>query len=232
MSDTIKFTLEKSTTDANFLDITISKDDCGHLHTNLYCKPTDSHNYLMYSSEHTRHVLKGIPFSQFVRIRRICSRDSEFFQNCFMLSSHFIRRGYPKNLVLEAMERASNLDRDDILNKDFLRKLIADGQLNNNKNNTSHHDDTANTEDSHKRFFCITTHNPSNPPIRDIVPKNWQILGKSSGTRHFNDTTVIFGLRRNTNLSDSLVGASTRTLSDNFDKKLNCYKIPGPLSGH
>ena len=89
--DTIKFTLDKSNETANFLDLTITKDSSGNLQTNLYCKPTDSHNYLLYSSEHPRHVLKGIPYSQFLRVRRICSLDSEFFQNCFMLSSHFIR---------------------------------------------------------------------------------------------------------------------------------------------
>ena len=26
--------------------------------TNLYCKPTDSHNYLLYLSEHPRHLLR------------------------------------------------------------------------------------------------------------------------------------------------------------------------------
>ena len=46
------------------------------------------------------------------------------------------------------------------------------------------------------------------------MSKNWQILGKSSGTRHLVDNTVIFGLRRNKNLSDSLVRASTRTIHD------------------
>ena len=94
--DTIKFTREQSLSTANFLDITISKEDLGHIQTNLYCKPTDSHNYLMYCSEHPRHVLKGIPYSQFLRVRRICSIENEFFENCFMLSSYFLWRGYPK----------------------------------------------------------------------------------------------------------------------------------------
>ena len=46
------------------------------------------------------------------------------------------------------------------------------------------------------------------------MSKNWQILGKSSGTRKLIDSTLVFGLRRNKNLSDSLVRASTRTPSD------------------
>ena len=120
--ETIKFTLDKSLNSADFLDIIITKDDEGCIQTNLYCKPTDSHNYLLYSSEHPRHVLKGIPYSQFLRLRRICSIESEFLENCFMLSSHFIPRGYPKNLVMNALKRAQDLNRNELLNKDHLKK--------------------------------------------------------------------------------------------------------------
>ena len=173
--DTSKFTLEKSNENANFLDINISKDPLGNLHTNLYCKPTDSHNYLLYSSEHPRHVLKGIPYSQFLRLCRICSRECEFLENCFMLSSHFIRRGYPKNLVLNALERATKLDRDEILNKDFLKKSLEENTLTINTGNTPDNTDkpSGTTPNDTKRFYCISTHNPLNPPIRDIVSKNW-----------------------------------------------------------
>ena len=161
--DTSKFTLEKSNENANFLDINISKDPLGNLQTNLYCKPTDSHNYLLYSSEHPGHVLKGIPYLQFLCLRRI-----------FMLSSDFIRRGYPKNLVLNALERATKLDRDEILNKDFLKKSLEENTPTINTPNTPHNTDkpSGTTPNDTKRFYCITTHNPLNPPIRDIVSKN------------------------------------------------------------
>ena len=62
-------TCHDSRLDINFLDITITKETDGTISTNLYCKPTDSHNYLLYSSEHPRHLLNGIPYSQFVRIK-------------------------------------------------------------------------------------------------------------------------------------------------------------------
>ena len=134
-----------------------------------------------------------------------------------MLSSHFVRRGYPRNLIVDALTRASKLNRDEILNNDYLRKSIADNKL--TSGNTSMDNDTSpNTQrqtNNPKRFFCITTHNPQNQPIREIVSKNWHILGKSSGTRHLVDNTVVFGLRRNKNLSDFLVRASTRTIQNN-----------------
>ena len=41
-------------------------------------KPTDSHSYLFYSSSHPLHVDNHIPYSQFLRLRRLCSEDSDF----------------------------------------------------------------------------------------------------------------------------------------------------------
>ena len=90
---TIKFTVESSLNTINFLDITVNKEQDGSLSTTLYCKPTDSHNYLLYSSEHPRHILNGIPYSQMLRVRRICTKMEDFLANALMLSSHFIRRG-------------------------------------------------------------------------------------------------------------------------------------------
>ena len=90
--DSIKFTLEVSCLKINFLDITITNEHGGSVSTNLYCKPTDSHNYLLYSSEHPRHLLNGIPYSQFVRIKRLFSKPEDFRLNALMLSTHFTRK--------------------------------------------------------------------------------------------------------------------------------------------
>ena len=55
-------------------DIVIKAADKG----NVYYKPTDSHSYLLYSSSHPSHVKNSIPFSQFLRLRRLCGDDSDF----------------------------------------------------------------------------------------------------------------------------------------------------------
>ena len=60
-------------------------------------------------------------------------------------------------------------------------------------------------------FYLITTHNPRNLPIREIVTKNWELLQKTKTTRDIHDNKIIFGLRCNKNLSDQLVRASTCT---------------------
>ena len=73
----LKYTWEISDTSLAFLDIKISIEGNG-LCTSVYYKPTDSHSYLLYSSSHPSHVKNSIPFSQFLRLRRLCSDDSDF----------------------------------------------------------------------------------------------------------------------------------------------------------
>ena len=41
--------------------------------TSVHYKPTDSHSYLLHSSSHPSHVKNSIPYSQFLRLRRLCS---------------------------------------------------------------------------------------------------------------------------------------------------------------
>ena len=121
-----------------------------------------------------------------------------------MLSTHFIRRGYPKRLVVQAIDKCLNLNREDLLNQDLLKQ-----QKNNsteNKNIGRKDGDT---------FYCITTHNPQNPNIKSVIKNHWDLLQKTKTTRHLDDAKLIFGLRRNKNLSDQLVKASTRTIVRN-----------------
>ena len=83
----IKFTMEVSTKAVNFPD------------TTLYSKPTYSHNNLLYSSSHPKHCKTGLPFSQFLGVRRICSSISDFDTHAPTLAHHFSRRGYPNHLI-------------------------------------------------------------------------------------------------------------------------------------
>ena len=207
--DTIKFTLEISCLKINFLDITITKETDGHMSTNLYCKPTDSHNYLLYSSEHPRHLLNGIPYSQFIRVKRLCTKPEDFRLNALMLITHFIRRGYPKTLVQKALDRADIQNREDLLNKETLKQPINPSMP--------------------QKFYCVTTHNPANPPIKEIITSNWDILGKTKTSRLLLESDIVFGLRRNKNLSDHLVRASTST-KQNDEKLVDTRPCKRPAS--
>ena len=73
----LKYTWEISENSLAFLDIKLSINDNG-LSTSVHYKPTDSHNYLLHSSSHPQHVKNAIPFSQFLRLRRLCSDNTDF----------------------------------------------------------------------------------------------------------------------------------------------------------
>ena len=62
----VKFIYEKSKEEINFLDLFIKLTD-GKIVTDLYCKPTDSHQYLHYDSCHAEHIKRSIILSQTLR---------------------------------------------------------------------------------------------------------------------------------------------------------------------
>ena len=66
---TISFTMEHSSEQVSFLDVMV-KNINNKLETDLYTKPTDSHDYLLYSSAHPQRCKDSIPYSLFLRIRR------------------------------------------------------------------------------------------------------------------------------------------------------------------
>ena len=61
-SQHIQFTTEQSDSEIPFLD-TLVKLDRGIITTDLYSKPTDSHNYLYYNSAHPQRCKDSIPYS-------------------------------------------------------------------------------------------------------------------------------------------------------------------------
>ena len=64
--------------------------------TDLYVKPTDTHQYLHASSCHFSHCKKSMPFSQALRLNRICS-ENVFFDNALEVWEK--ERGYSGKLV-------------------------------------------------------------------------------------------------------------------------------------
>ena len=73
----LKFAYETSSCTVNFLDLNVSLKN-GTLHTDLYIKPTNSHRHLHYQSFHLLHIKNSIPYSQALRVSRICSSEKDF----------------------------------------------------------------------------------------------------------------------------------------------------------
>ena len=190
----IKFETDISDSQVHFLDVTVSLDqETNLISTSLYTKPTDAHNYLSFLSCHPRNCKTGIPYSQFLRIRRICSDTNDFIVHAREMSKHFLRAKYPPAILQKAFSKAFHLDRDSLL------KPKEDNQ-----------DPDAYLDE----IFLITTYHPSGRILGDIVKQNWDMLDKSSATREVINWKVTQGFRRPKNIRDLLVRALVRNPMD------------------
>lgn len=111
----IKFTYEISKSRISFLDTSSSLSANGELSTDLYSKPTDTNQYLLPSSCHPPHVTKSIPYSQALRLRRICSTDDSFKRRLGKLKGHLRRRGYRNNNIKKNFQKAQQTSRSTLL---------------------------------------------------------------------------------------------------------------------
>ena len=115
------------------------------LWTSVHYKPTDSHSYLLYSSSHPSHVKNSIPYSQFLRLRRRCSEDSDFSLKSEEMCEFFDKRGYPASVIEAGHHRAQQIDRQSALK-------------------------TSQKENSNKIPFTLTFH-PHNHAVKSIILK-------------------------------------------------------------
>jgi hypothetical protein len=203
---TIKFTAETSTKQVNFLDTTVLISSEGKLYTTLYSKPTDSHNYLRFDSAHPKHCKTSLPYSQFLRLRRICYHISDYDKNASMLASHFIRRGYPSDLIEEAAIKVRRINRETTLTQNQIEQ----------------------EQDQQQQLFLITTYNPQDNIAKGIVETNWPTLGRTNTTTHLYNARITFGHRRNKNLRDILVHSKLDT--ENPKRRVQPGDKPNPLN--
>ena len=155
--DSIKFKTDTSTESVHSLDVTVSLTDTGNINTSLYTKPTDTRNYLSHFSCHPRNCRYAIPYSQFLRVRRICNDTDDFVVHARSLAQDFLRAKYPRDIIQKAFVRAFELDRDDLLKPKFKGE-----------------------KDEKDNIFLITTHHPGGRLLNDIIQQNWDILDGSS----------------------------------------------------
>ena len=93
----LKYTFEIRESSLPFLDLCVSISN-NRVFTTIHYKATDTHNYLEYTSSHPTHCRNAIPFSQFLRLRRICSDDGDYDIKSAEMASFFEYRGYPQKL--------------------------------------------------------------------------------------------------------------------------------------
>ena len=111
---TIKFTTHWSSARVEFLDTQVSVVN-GNIKTDLHIKPTATHQYLHATSCHPHHNKSFIPYSQALRLRRICSDDSDLQIRIEKLQFYLEQRGYKKEALTPQLERVRAKPREDCL---------------------------------------------------------------------------------------------------------------------
>ena len=142
---------------------------------------TDSHNYLLHSSSHPQHVKYAIPLSQFLRLRRLCSDDTDFNNKCEEMCQFFKKRGYPDSAITTGKHRAQEIDRETALQ-------------------------TSQNEETDRIPFTLTYH-PQNLAIKNVILKNFKILSNDPETKHIFSLPPLISFKRDKNLGNFLVRA-------------------------
>ena len=94
--DNIKFTNKWSKNEISFLDTKVKIDNHGKLYTDLYTKPTDTNSYLDYTSAHPPNCKNSLPYSQLLRLKRICTNETDFIKNANKKIEDFKDKNYPE----------------------------------------------------------------------------------------------------------------------------------------
>ena len=182
---TIKFTGEHSRESISFLDVKVSVSEGGVLRTDLFCKPTDTHQYLHKKSCHPWHTKKAIPYSQALRLGRICSDDRQLRDRLRDLAGWLKARGYEESLITEQIDKARRQDRVTLLDK-------ANGK----------HEHSGNG-----RVLFVTTYHPALNNLGKVAGRLHSMLTVSEEHRKVFLQPPLISFKRCKNLKDILVRA-------------------------
>ena len=97
--------MECSETEIPFLDILVKLEN-NQVTTDIYYKPTDTHQYLSFNSCHPRATKNNIPYSQARRICTIIDNPYERDEKLKQMYDFFKDRGYPVKLIKNGIEKA------------------------------------------------------------------------------------------------------------------------------
>ena len=83
----------------------------------MLVKPTDTHQFFDPTSCHPYHCKKDIPYSQTLRLNRICSDNNNFDKRCNEPESWLLEKGYSEKMVRKQLLRGHEHSRESLLEK-------------------------------------------------------------------------------------------------------------------
>ncbi|GAB1599900.1 uncharacterized protein LOC115230173 [Argonauta hians] len=187
----IQFTIDYNSEKLPFLDILIINKTT-HLETDIYAKPTDSKQYLLFSSCHPKHTKTNIHFNLARSICTIVSNPQTKIKRLNELKNILIERQYPTTLIQNAITRAQSID-------------------------TSELRTTRRNQDQPKHISFISTHNPRNTEAFNIINQNIPYLKRDPRLRDIlNKHTLIKCKRQPKSLKGLLTSAKIPNRNNNY----------------
>ena len=147
----IKFTIDKNRICLPFLDTLIINHN-GQLQSDIFYKPTDSKQYLLYTSCHSKHTRNGIPYNLARRLKIIISEENTLLTRLEELKSYLLKQNYLPDLIDDSIRKIKSLNRADLLRE--------------NKKN----------DKENSLIPYVTTFNPHNPETYPEIRHNKAIL--------------------------------------------------------
>lgn len=184
-----------------FLDLNINHDN-SMLYTSLHRKPTEKNTLLSYQSQHPRALKDGLPFGQFLRVRRNCTFKADYMREAEVLRAKLVTRGYPNRLVKKSFKRTWHCPREELLktrDKPNLNKIV-----------------------------CVTTFDTHTNQVRKLIMKNWNIIQSIDPTID----TPLFAYKRGKNLKDHLVKSATDIPTNRSNTLITAWGLPKVKGHH
>ena len=182
----IKFTAETSRKEINFLDTKVKVGQNNKLYTDLYVKPTDTNSYLKFDSAHPPKCKESLPYSQYLRIKRICKNTNDYTKHVKQKESEFLEKGYPKEILEKAKDKVDKCERNTLLQKKEKQ-----------------------SSEKSDRIILTATYREGFSHVPKIVKNNWDILARSSTTKKLHRADLMIGYRKPRDLRSHLVHART-----------------------
>ena len=113
--------------------------------------------------------LLGLPYGQFLRLKRICTQETDFKKHSLNMKQNFINRGYPEKPLDKNIEKCTTLDCKDL--------LMANKPPSDEKKNSDN-------------IYMVQTFRPCKNSLTDIIKRNWDILGRSRDTKNIHRSTL------------------------------------------
>lgn len=97
----ISYAIDRS---VDFLDVSIINED-GRLRTKIHHKPAAEPYILPFTSTHTRHVQRNIPYAEILRAVRLCSNLNDFQTEWCRIDVSLLLNAYPPSFIRKQFGR-------------------------------------------------------------------------------------------------------------------------------